>query len=131
MFELLIAGAALKGAASLVPVTSAPAPRQRITAGIQYPAPGTRAVLYLSDESEGGDFPQVPAFVRAGDRVYKLGSYRRVNKVKWTADGRTVSFEGAYLKEYGVDDVCSFTWKVGTKTMQKVILRQEKDEPTG
>jgi hypothetical protein len=69
--------------------------------------------------------------VQAGTHLYDLGTYRQLTKVTWAKDGKSVTFEATKLKEYGVDDVVRITFRLGAKTLDKVILRQVKDEPTG
>ncbi|MDB5099263.1 MAG: hypothetical protein JWM80_3684 [Cyanobacteria bacterium RYN_339] len=96
-----------------------------------YESPDKHATLIYSSDSTGGDFPQSAVYVQTHGHLFDLGNYRRVTKVTWAKDGKSVTFEGSQLKDYGVDDVVRITFRVGAKQLDKVILKQIKDEPTG
>jgi len=113
------------------PVTSVVVPAFRGKPFGTYAAPNHRATLVYASDSTGGDFPESPVFVQAGGKVYALGTYRQLSKVTWAKDGKSVTFEANKLHDYGVDDVCRITYRLGAKQLDKVILRQEKDEPSG
>jgi hypothetical protein len=127
LLALLIAAAA----ATQAPVKAEDAAKHKVRADFTYKAKAGDAVLLVSDEIEGGDFPQAKVYVKAKGKLYGLGAYRRVDKVKWSADGGTVTFEGAQLREYGVDDVFQVQYKAGAKAVQKKKTGEAKDEPTG
>lgn len=96
-----------------------------------YEAPTHQARLIYASGSTGGDFPETPIYVQAGTHVYDLGTYRGLTKVTWAKDGKSVTFEATKLKDYGVDDVLRITYRLGAKTLDRQVLRQQKDEPTG
>lgn len=125
---LLLAAA---GPAKPMPVPAESAVKHHVKADFKYLAPIGQAILLVSDEIEGGDFPQAKVYVKAGNKLYGLGAYRRVDKVKWSGDGKTVTFEGAQLRDYGVDDVCKIVYKVGATTLTRQVIGEAKDEASG
>lgn len=125
------APAAAAAPVTKVPVVQAPAAKLKVPPIRRHPSPDRKAVLIESGDVSEGDFPQAAVYLAAGGKVYDLGWYRRVGKVRWARDSRSVTFEGAQLKDYGVDDVVRVTYELGGKTMTRQVLRQEKDEPTG
>jgi len=134
MKTLLLAAAlmlAAAGPAKMLPVPAESAVKHKVRADFKYLAKIGDAILLVSDEVEGSDFPQAKVYVKAGAKLYALGAYRRVDKVKWSADGKTVTFEGAQLRDYGVDDVLTIRYKVGAKTLSRQVIGEAKDEPTG
>ena len=64
------------------------AAKHKVNADFTYPAKAGDAVLLVSDEVEGGDFPQAKVYARAKGKLYYLGAYRRVGKVIKTANIR-------------------------------------------
>jgi hypothetical protein len=96
-----------------------------------YPAPGRRATLIYSSTSSEGDFPEATVLIKQGRHYYDLGAYRSIRLVKWAKDGRSVSFEGNKLVSFGLDDVSLVTFVLGQPTLQRKVLRQVKEEPSG
>lgn len=125
---LLVAAA---GPAKSLPVKAEAATKHKVTAAEKFPAKAGGAVLLVSDEITGGDFPQAKVYVRASGKVYGLGAYRSIDKVKWAANGLSVTFQGNQLRDYGVDDVVQIRYTLGKSTMTRQVIGEAKDEASG
>jgi hypothetical protein len=92
---------------------------------------GTVRLLVACSQAETRDFPHCPTYLITAARVTYLQEFRSVDHVRWSSDPQTVIFEGAQLHHYGVDDVHEYEYRVGAPLLERRLLRQISDEPSG
>ncbi len=92
----------------------------------RYAAPDGQTTLLVRDEGEVGDFVWHALYVKRAGTYQKIGTCQEVDKVRWSADSKSLTFEMKKATDFDTITTYLARYKVGEKRIGLTALKSNK-----